>query len=75
MNTHISCEKTCCQLQYFLPIGSTKKKLRQHGGLLLHYWAMVGTVNCSGDRQLHICFLQYLYTFDLLVLCSMLQSV
>ena len=25
MNTHTSCEKTCCQLQYFVPTGSQKK--------------------------------------------------
>jgi len=26
MNTHISCEKTCCQLQYFVPTGSQKNR-------------------------------------------------
>ena len=52
-----------------------KKKLKQRSGLVLHYWAMVGTVHCSGDRQLHICFFQYLYTFDLLVVCSMLVCI
>ena len=73
MNTHISCEKTCCQLHYFIP--PPKEKRKQHGGLVVHYSAMVGTVRCSGDRQLHIRFLQYIYTFDLLVVCYMLQSV
>jgi len=73
MNIHISCEKTWCQLQYFLSTGS-QKNLKQHSGLCYTIQQRL-EVHWSGDRQLHVRFLQYFYMFDLLVVCSMLQSL